>query len=114
MSVWWERRREDEPTASYLGRVLDAAGERELAEKARLYHYDDYFRPAEIDDGLNIHALVRDLQQVRTHSRPRRERLAAIVEAAKNGEFDGTREEAHQWEQTPEGQQALRELLEGA
>jgi hypothetical protein len=38
---WWERRRENELTPDYLGRVLDEAGLPDLARNARAAHYDD-------------------------------------------------------------------------
>jgi len=112
--VWWLRRGSGEPTATYLARVLEALGEPDLAVKARAFHYDDYLRPAEIDDGLNIHALIRDLQVAANGSvAVKRRRVAAVIAAAKEGEFDGTTAESEAWERSPEGQAALAELLRG-
>ena len=84
-----------------------------LMKNARAYHYDDYFCPPEVDDGLNIHRLIRDLgaEAERVPSETRRSMIAEVIAAAKGGEFDGTKDEAHAWEQTPEGREAMRELL---
>jgi hypothetical protein len=60
---WWERRRENEQTPDYLGRVLDEAGLPDLARDARAAHYDDFHAPAEVADGLEILRLVRDLRK---------------------------------------------------
>lgn len=112
--MWWERRREGEATAAYLGRVLDDVGLEAMAADARAFHYDDYFCPPAVDDGMNIHRLVAELRHAQTKaSGLDRERIEAIVGAAINGEFDGTHEESAAWERSPDGQEALRMLAEG-
>jgi hypothetical protein len=59
----WERRRAGELTTEYLGRVLDEhCGLPEMAKRARRGHFDDFFCPPEVDDGMNIHRLVGELQ----------------------------------------------------
>lgn len=114
MTPWWEARREGEPTADYLARVLAELGLPKLAAKASLKHYDDYFCPPEVDDGMNIHHLVADLQNALPGMHPvgRRERTKQVIEAAKNGTFDGTKEEARAWEESAEGKAAMAELLD--
>lgn len=110
-NTWWETRREGEPTNEYLARVLDELGAHQLAANARAYHYDDFFCPAEIDDGANIHRLIRDISKWAgpvAASRP-----TDVMNAAKNGEFDGTREESRAWGQSAEGQAVMRDLLGG-
>jgi hypothetical protein len=109
---WWERRREGEATTVYLGRVLDDLGATDLAERARLGHFDDYFCPDEVDDGANIHRLIHQLGSwACLGTRERRTRAKVMIEAAKDGEFDGTREEADRWAKSPDGQQAFHDLM---
>lgn len=111
---WWEPRHDREPTAAYLGRVLDELGPgfAHMATKARGYHYDDFFCPDDVDDGMNIPRLVADLHRWSQAPLPQetRQRAAVMIEAAKNGEFDGTREESDAWAASPDGQAAFRDL----
>lgn len=106
---WWQRRRHNEPTAEYLGRVLDELGAAELAANARALHYDDYRCPPHIDDGMNIHRLIAELWHwARLH--PADGRAQPVITAAENGEFDGTEAEARAWVSSEDGQATLREL----
>lgn len=117
MTYPWETRREGEATAAYLGRVLDDSGLPELAAKAKLAHYDDYFCPPEVDDGMNMHRLLADLEHsISPNSRAaskRVRRIRALQDAVKDGEFDGTREESEAWGQSPDGQATFQALLGG-
>lgn len=109
---WWERRRSGEPTATYLGRVLEDLGARDLATKARRCHYDDYFCPDKVDDGFNIHRLISELVDwSRSATRDQRDRAKVMIQAATDGEFDGTREESEQWAASETGQEVFRELI---
>lgn len=112
--LWWEGRRKDEPTADYLARVLDELGAPDLAANALAYHYDDFFCPDEIDDGANIHRLIRDVSRwADSQGAEERARARVVGHAAMNGEFDGTREESRAWGQSAEGQALMRDLLGG-
>jgi hypothetical protein len=114
VEVWWERRRENEPTTNYLGRVLEEAADRagpgegdrllEVAKKARAAHYDDYFAPTEVADGFETLRLVRDLR------RAGGDLAKSIEEAVRAGEFDGTKAESDRWARGEAGQAAFREL----
>jgi hypothetical protein len=108
---WWEPRRLDEPvTAEFLGRVLDELGTADLAHRARLGHFDDYFAPAEVADGFELIRLVRELQGWgRGTNRVARLRARVVIDAVKRGEFDGTREEAQRWAASLDGQEALND-----
>jgi hypothetical protein len=113
---WWEPRRKGEPTATFLGRVLDELDLPRMAERARLGHFDDYFAPAEVADGLEILRLHNEL--LAEAKRPacgaeRRGKIKAVAEAVKEGEFDGTKEESDRWAASKDGQDAFRELVEG-
>lgn len=111
-SVWWEPRREDERTFAYLGRVLQELGADTLAEKALAAHYDDFDCPVEIDDGMNIHRLVRDLDQWRRKtSRERRIKAHQVIDAAKAGEFDSTKEESDRYAASARGQADMRAIF---
>lgn len=111
----WERRRAGEQTPSYLGRVLDEyLGFPDMARRAREGHFDDFFAPAEIADGMEILRLVQELegkrQVVRKADRPR---VLEVIEAVKTGEFDATKEESERWAASKDGQDAFRALVEG-
>lgn len=110
---WWERRRDGEPTAAYLARVLDLLGEpyAAVATAARALHFDDYFCPEEIDDGANIHRLVAAIACVKPADQALKRRATRVAVAAKEGEFDGTREESREWARSPQGRAAFAELL---
>ncbi|MGH3548888.1 MAG: hypothetical protein ACRDQU_12420 [Pseudonocardiaceae bacterium] len=109
---WWEPRRDGEATAVYLARVLDELGADEMAGRARLCHFDDYFCPDEVDDGANINRLVAELADwKRSATRDQRLRAHAVTEEAKAGEFDGTREESNRWAASKNGREVFRELV---
>lgn len=86
-----------------------------LAERAEKFHYDDYFCPDDIDDGMNIHRLIRDVMAwvVGRGITVADGRARALVFAATEGEFDGTLEEAKAWQASPDGQALFAELLRG-
>lgn len=113
MTRWWEPRRDGEMTTVFLGRVLDELGLATLARRAREGHFDDYFCPPGIDDGMNIHRLIAELQRCWRQQREKRERIDVLIDAAKRGEFDGTKEESDRWAASKEGQAVFRSLLEG-
>lgn len=96
MSYSWEPRHRGEATITYLSRVLTGAGLLDIAIEAEKGWYDDYLCPPEVDDGMNIHRLVRRLNG-------RGNMADVIAHAAINGEFDGTKAEAEAWANTPEG-----------
>lgn len=105
-------REPEEATAVYLGRVLDGIGLRVMATSARAFHYDDYFCPESIDDGMNIHRLINELRSKMGSADPeQRRRILAVIDAAIDGRFDGTKEESDQWAASPEGQDVFRDLL---
>jgi hypothetical protein len=110
---WWERRREGERTAAYLARVLDQLGEpyAAVAAAARALHFDDYFCPDEIDDGMNIHRLVAAIACVKPADAALKRGATQVALAAKEGEFDGTREESREWGRSPQGRAAFTELI---
>jgi hypothetical protein len=112
----WEGRRPNEPTADYLGRVLDEfLGLQEMAARARAAHFDDYFAPPDIADGMETLRLVRELHAIaRGTNRAHRLRIREVVAAVKSGEFDGTREESDRWSASKDGQEAFRMLAQDA
>lgn len=108
--MWWAPRRPGEATAGYLARVLDDLGARDLARNARACHYDDFRCPDHIDDAMNIHRLIADVQGwAVANSYPRRART--VMAAAVNGEFDSTAAEAQAWARSPEGRSVWQELI---
>jgi hypothetical protein len=111
----WEGRRPGELTTEYLGRVLDfylyLPG---MARRARQGHFDDYFCPPEVDDGLNMHRLVMELQAKleRVHrSAPQHKRIREVMQGVIDGEFDGTQEESQRWAASKAGQDTFKQLL---
>jgi hypothetical protein len=113
---WWGGRRDGERTAVYLTRVLEALGPpfAAVATKARACHFDDYFCPPQVDDGANIHRLVAAIQKRLDRpdvDPPTRQKAVQVAVAAREGEFDGTREEAREWGRSAEGQATFALLL---
>lgn len=115
MTIEWERRRPNEPTANYLGRVLDEyLGLPRMAKRAREGHFDDFFAPPEVADGMEITRLVNELAtQAKFRSGSSRARVLAVRLAAMTGEFDGTKAESDRWMASKEGQDIVRDLVEG-
>jgi hypothetical protein len=113
----WETRRPGEMTTVYLGRVLEEfLGLKDMARRAREGHFDDYFCPPEIDDGLNMHRLVGELEDKGrglNRNSPQFKRIMQVREAVVLGEFDGTKEESQRWAASKEGQELFRQLTEG-
>jgi len=111
----YERRRPGELTTEYLGRVLeDYLHLPEVARRARLGHFDDYFCPPEVDDGLNLHRLLEELLRASkgvSRDSPQLRRITLVMIGVKEGEFDGTSAEAKRWSASKEGQEILKELL---
>lgn len=114
----WETRRPGELTPIYLGRILDWLQLPDMARRAREGHFDDFFAPADVADGMEILRLHREL---RAHARTmqlsgQRERLRrtlAVADAVKDGEFDATKEESDRWAASKDGQDTMRALMEG-
>lgn len=111
----WEHRRDGERTNVYLERVLRSAGLDDMADKALAFHYDDYFCPPEVDDGMNMQRLVADLTRARDreHRHIERGRITAMIAAVKVGEFDGTSEESEEWAKSADGKATMRTLYQG-
>lgn len=111
---WWEPRKDGEPTAEFLGRVLDQLGATELASNARACHYDDYRCPEHIDDGMNLNRLVRDIAdwaQATAQTVENQSRAAWVTRAVMHGDFDGTSEESLAWARSAEGQSVYAEFM---
>lgn len=110
-------RREGERTNEYLGRTLDDLGLHDMARRARLYHFDDYFCPDEVNDGMNINHLVDELRTQRNAQKVLNPtnaiRINDMMTLAIDGEFDGTKEESDEWAKSPDGQETFRKLVEG-
>lgn len=124
---WWEPRRAGEMTPEYLGRVLDDLGEPDLAERARLGHFDDFHAPREVADGLELVHLVVALRRAAKQATDgvghpfrvetielRRERIAAVENAVRRGEFDATKAESDRWAASKNGQDTFGELAASA
>jgi hypothetical protein len=113
-SYWWERRRTGEQTPMCLGRVLDELGLRDMARRAREGHFDDFFAPAEVADGLEILRLYNELAgKLAVMRKTDRRRVRQVMEAVKAGEFDATKQESDRWAASKDGQDTMRALVEG-
>lgn len=83
-----------------FGRDTPLARHERLAKRAEAGYYDDYLS----DLACPIVRLVKDATQMGLHT---------VAEAAKEGAFDGTKEEADAWAESEEGKAVFKELLEG-
>ena len=92
-----------EPTTEKLARALEQLPgvPQMMIDQARSGIYDDYKSPLDFP----LSQLLKDLGRIGTPA------AAAFADRVKAGEFDGTREEAEAWGQSPEGRQAFRELF---
>lgn len=111
----FEKRRSNETTAVYLGRVLEEyLGLPEMAKRAREGHFDDYFCPPEVDDGFNIQRLVNELTERKKGlviGSPQYRRINEVITDAIEGEFDGTLDESDHWAKSKDGQETMRQLF---
>lgn len=88
-------------TREKLARAMAEAGVPSQAiRQARAGYYDDYLSP----NPFAIGTLVNDLEA---------NGFSALAERARNGEFDGTKEESDAWAKSEEGQAVFAELLGG-
>lgn len=112
----WSRE-PNEQTATYLGRVLDDLDLPDMAKRARLGHFDDFFAPPEVADGFELIRLVGELEEVAKSpwcGAARRKMIRAVIEKVKTGEFDGTSDESARWAASKDGQDAFSELARSA
>jgi hypothetical protein len=101
-----------EPTTARLARALaEIPGvPRDMIARAIDGYYDDYLSPLALPIltlWSDLRALA-DLPKTPAASRPL---LRALADRVRNGDFDGTREEAESWRRSEEGQAVFRELL---
>lgn len=89
------------PTSEKLAKALEEAGLNDMAQKAREGYYDDFKSPLTAP----IIQLVEDLHAVGGQEN--------LIELAKLGEFDATKEESDAWFAGPEGQAVFRNLTSG-
>lgn len=119
-------RRPNELTSEYLKRTLQEIGLRargdlrplilDLAHRASLGHFDDFSCPEEVDDGMNMLRLVRELallSGVAVRQPAIKEALQGMVRRVQDGDFDGTAEESARWAVSRQGQETFRMLAEG-
>jgi hypothetical protein len=98
--------------------VLDWLGLNDMARRARGGHFDDFFAPREVADGLEILRLYNELRAAAralqlSGQRDRLRRTLAVADAVKAGEFDATKEESDRWAASKDGQDTMRALAEG-
>lgn len=94
-----------EPTTEILARALkEAPGpfpkRQEMIQKAREGWYHDFLSPLD----MPCMQLIQDL---------RMQGQDALAQDAMDGRFDASKEEAHAWFASEEGQSIFRELIEG-
>lgn len=89
------------PTTERLAQALSLAGApKAMIDKATQGYYDDYKSPI----AHNIIVLVQDA---------RANGLEDIARRAMDGEFDGTKEEADEWQRSEEGQEVFQAFMKG-
>lgn len=117
--VPWEPRRDQEPSLIYLARVLASIPVtspvwEDFVARARRGHFDDYFCPPEVDDGMNMQRLVAELDRhVRATNSVCRRAIGQVRSAVIAGEFDGTKAESDAWAASAEGQEIFDDLVNG-
>jgi hypothetical protein len=113
----FEMRRPGELTTEYLGRVLeDYLGLHDMAARARQGHFDDFFAPREVADGLEILRLYNELRKQARNmqvsgQKVRMGKTLEVALAVKEGEFDATKAESDRWAASKDGQETMRLLL---
>ena len=89
-------------TKDKLAQELKLVGLTELADKAATGYFDDYLSPL----AFPISALMEAL-----HAHRSEPPVQALMKRVRDGEFDGTPEDAENWFKGPEGQDAVRSLF---
>lgn len=72
-----------------------------LIKKAKEFKYHDYKSP----DAMPITNLVNDLKRFYEHTKDKT--VLELIEKAKNGEFDATKEESDEWAHSTEGRETM-------
>jgi hypothetical protein len=96
----------DQLSSRRLATALRELGLEALSLRADRDEFNDYFSQHEFP----LLKLVAELSGPKIKHKYGVQRL---IERIKQGEFDGTPEEAEEWAQSPEGQDTFRRLLEG-
>jgi hypothetical protein len=77
-----------------------------MAAKARKGHYHDFLSEHPTPDLLLL-ADLRDAAKLAAD----RTKIDELIHRHSNGEFDASTEESEEWAMSPDGQQAMRNLL---
>lgn len=94
-------------TKDKLAAALHKVGLDEMAKKAADGYYHDYLSPLDFPEMQ----LVGDLAEA-SKENPAKDMILALRLDVINGEYDASREESDEWMNSPEGQEALRRLME--
>ena len=98
-------------TKDKLANALREIGLTDMATKAVDGYYHDFLSPLP----LPTMQLVSDLMAAMTNpaNRDREAAIAALRLRVIDGEFDATTEESEEWAASPDGQAAMRGLING-
>lgn len=88
-------------TKDFLAQELRKIGLTELADKAATGYYHDFLSPLDFPELT----LAADLAAIGTPE------AMALRERHINGEFDANTQESEEWANSPEGQDAMRQVI---
>ena len=92
-----------------LHQAMTDLGFPDLAERAAAGEWNDYFGK----HAMNITDLILTLRARAEDFPSKYDEIKAVVERAKNGEFDASKAEAEEWAASEEGQETFSALMGG-
>jgi hypothetical protein len=102
-------------TSEILAQHLDAAGLDNLAARARQDEFHDFKSPHALPQHQLMYALGIEAGKAQSlRHLERRDQILAIQRGVMNGDFDATKAESDDWAVSPEGRDALDQLLRSA
>lgn len=93
-----------------LATELDALGLTDMAKKAREFYYHDFKSPLDFPE-LQLLRDLADAGKSTGDNTELRDKILALRERHKAGEFDATTDESDEWAKSPEGQEAFSRLM---
>lgn len=96
-------------TADRLADRLRDMGLMEMSDRARKGEFDDY----RSEHAMPQHVLIKALLEIGVAKIKMSVPCKELIDEVKEGKFDSTKEESDAWAASPEGQQAMKDLMHG-